>query len=419
MRHFVGKTLPGTLQSLGLRLHEGGRTLAHPLALTGLALLVVGSLGIASYVCSCVPPFVQFCALVMLIGASLLQQYFCITDELFGICLGTILVKLVRGYKSMMGHYMLLLAIPDLSPADIRIVLRGMFAPETDDDDKDMAPIFEVVSNGVTTNGHGHLAHAAAAAAPAALAERSLVRRDGDGFVAAMQWLRRPQLSIGLREQLQLHSLFMQAKRGSKFQAAAPSRTTSQKRVEDAKLTAERTCAALARPAARAQLVRRLVKVDPLFVAAHPELGVPPQAGLVGIVLGLVERRFPLRSSELLASGHRHLLRLSVALTAGAALQALSLRLRRRSPRHVLRWALLALFGSASSTYLLALVRGVPVEVHFAVAKLLARLRGRQLSISCGGAAANTPHRVLQYLALLLVPRMNRSLFADEGVGSH
>mmetsp|Transcript_167610 Transcript_167610/g.538282 ORF Transcript_167610/g.538282 Transcript_167610/m.538282 type:complete len:419 (-) Transcript_167610:197-1453(-) len=417
MRHFVGKTLPGTLQSLGLRLHEGGRTLAHPLALTGLALLVVGSLGIASYIGSCVPPFVQFCALVMLIGASLLQQYFCITDELFGMCLGTILVKLVRGYKSMMGHYMLLLAIPDLSPADIRIVLRGMFAPETDDDDKDVAPIFEVVSNGVTTNGHGHLAHAAAA--PAAAAERSLVRRDGDGFVAATQWLRRPQLNIGLREQLQLHSLFMQAKRGCKFQAAAPSRTTSQKRLEDAKLTAERTCAALAPPAARAQLVRRLVKVDPLFVAAHPELGVPPQAGLVGIVLGLVERRFPLRSSELLASGHRHLLRLSVALTAGAALQALSLRLRRRSPRHVLRWALLALFGSASTTYLLALARGVPAEVHFAVAKLLARLRGRQFSISCGGAAANTPHRVLQYLALLLVPRMNRSLFADEGVGSH
>merc|ERR1712039_856033 len=111
-----------------------------------------------------------------------------------------------------------------------------------------------------------------------------------------------------------------------------------------------------------------------------------------------------------IALGHRRLLVASAALTAAAALRAAILRVRRSSPRQVWGWVCAALCGSTTSAYFLALVKGLPVGWHVAVARLCeSGLRTQQ-----SGGACHVACRLQQYLAVLFMPRIDRPLFAEE-----
>jgi len=353
-----------------------------------------------------IPPFLQFCLIVFAVGACMSVQFFSLTDELFGTTLGTVLVAFVRGFRSVCSHFAVLLAIPDLSPGDIRIVLRSVHYNEIDSDGT------EHIDGSASPNRSGILPDFADDALEAAEQRDEVLPVEGDGFLAAAQWLKRPHLYIGLREQLGLYGLYMRARRPGRSSSGFPIQLG--KWLEDAKSDARMAFARMPRPVARAQLVRRLAKADPLFSAAHPELGIPPEAGLEGIVLGLLERRLPLSSAQWLNAGHNWTMRVMSLFTLSSGLKVWHRTATKRGSRGNWRWGLFTLICLCITMYLRALAKGVHPRIHYLGAKFLAGLRGREFSTSIGGIEARGPHRLLQYLACFLMPRMNQSLFATQ-----
>jgi len=381
------------------RLQDGARAVASPLALVGISLILCGILGIAAYLACSLPPFVQFCSMVVLAGTLLVMHDLGVADELpFGVTPAELVASAIHSYKAFWSQFMLLLAIPDITAADISIVLQGL-ASDADED-----PVLEESRTGLQTNGVACNGYNNAHTDP--LADQPA---HNDSFAVASNWLQQSHLTVGLVEQLQLYGLFRRAQGDQATDSSAHASDGAGGWLVEAK--AEALCAYrnLAVAEARAQLAPALAEADPCFVAAYPQFAPPPRGGQWGMIVALVERRLPQQLSQHVASAHRRLLAISAALTSAAVLRAVMLRVRRSTPRQVWGWICAALCGSTTSAYLLALVKGLPLAWHVEVAR---RCELRPL-MKRGGGAGHAVCRLEQYLRMLLVPRIHRPLLAE------
>jgi len=319
------------------------------------------------------PAVISGCLLVVLAGAALMSEVD-VGDELLpGLRIADLVPKAVARYKEVSGHFMLLLSIPGLTPEDVLTLQRHRPAPAVAH-----PPALPPSS--------------ACGAKVSSAAEGELCRSGGgDEFDAAVRFLRRPQLSLGLHQQMRLQSLYVQATAGD----AAPtsgsnsSLSSSGAALARAQLEAWQCLRGVPQTTARGWLPLALAQVDPVFSAAHPRLarssGGSWGTGALATGAQLLERRLALDFDDRVAHVQRCLLNASLTGTVLAVLATLrSAIASRSSSRSVSRWARTrwpsfgVVLGAIVSAYLYAVARGLPPWLHAVVLRTRQRaLRGQ------------------------------------------
>lgn len=409
MALYLSHTNGLTAKYVQLKTDETRGPQASSKALLGLGFVASGLLGIAAYIVYCFSRHVQVFILLTAVGTHFVINNLNLTDEIcFGMSVGDIIATCVKQYKAGLSNYMLLLTVPEITAGDISVMAQGMMPPKSAEPEKETT--FETLQKAVlpkcilgqNDGVNGHEVHQPIS--------RRLV--DRDWYVAAANWLERPDLKLGLKEQLQLYGLYKQAREGrSCFDPTAPQGTEpASEWLKCAKAYQHHQYCNMPRATARSQLPRRLALVDPLFGAAHPELTIPPRMGQLGVLIGLMERRLPESLAALVACIHRRSFATSAIFMVTAIVQAVRFCRNKGSMRNALRfWLCASLCGSASSAYIFALVNGVPATWHIA----LARIARRQLSCSTYALDNRAAGRIWQYVMAMFYPRVDRSIFLD------
>jgi len=387
--------------------HGSRRVFASPEANAGLMLLALGIAGLLTYITLRLPVAVFICALLILAGAALVNAELRISDVTpLGVSLAECLASIIRNYKKVWSRLVVLIALPDVSGADVELVLKRLF------NKRQLHTIYRTderrLSNpevvGTTDVGQSGSV---------------VAENNGSAWDLSMQWLREPRLDLGLLEQLHLYGLYRQASAGD-----APYMAPRNSPVESAELNSGsalarakaqswRALRGLPRTMARAQLPGALAQFDSRFAALQPHLAPQGQASdsLAAIAFGLLERRLLVDFDQTLARVHHRLLSMSVVATVLTTLWAGWLRLARGKGAQTRRWLLASLLSSFSSTYLFSLVHGLPASLH---AIILLRRRGPALSLGPTAAhdSMDVTARIRRLLALMLLPRVSHSLLA-------
>jgi len=368
-----------------------------PGLLMGVLLLVVGLGGIAAYIVSILPPAVQLFAFIATLGAIFVARDIGLNDHIaYGVTVADAIAYMIRLMQSCCWQFAILLSIPGVTGADVDIVMRGLAEPDTDsmrraskrgdEDAEDMKP---------------------SALTPARAPELRRALAPERNYSAVREWLQHPKLSISLGDQLQLYGLYQRAESENFAELVAASAAGAKATwLEQAKLESQKSCLGLSQAAARTQLAAALARADPLFAVAHPECAAPMRGDSTAIVFSIAERRLPKGLPTFIESLQRGTFYSSAAFVVATLLRAVWLRIHGRRPKRTLTIA--ATIGSALSAYMLALVKGLPMEVHVAIARLV----GSRFTVG-GDNSGTVAMRLLQYLAILTTPRANRSLFVQ------
>jgi len=368
-----------------------------PGLLMGVLLLVVGLGGIAAYIVSILPPAVQLFAFIATLGAIFVARDIGLNDHIaYGVTVADAIAYMIRLMQSCCWQFAILLSIPGVTGADVDIVMRGLAEPDADSakgahkreiEDADVAK--------------------PSTSAPAWSPMLGRVLAPERSYSAAREWLQNPKLSISLGDQLQLYGLYQRAETENftdLVAAAAAKEKTSW--LEQAKLDAQKSCLGLSQAAARSRLAAALARADPFFAVSHPECAAPLRGDSTAIIFSIAERRLPKELPTLIASLQQGTLCASAAFVVATLLRAAWLRINGCAPKRSL--ALAATLGSVLSAYMLALVKGLPMEIHVAIARLV----GSRFTVG-GENSGTVATRLLQYLAILITPRASRSLFVQ------
>jgi len=362
-----------------------------------MLLVVVGLGGVAAYVASILPPAVQFFAAIAALGALLVVRDVGLTDHLaHGVTAADAIAWLVRLLQSCCWQFAFLLSVPGITGADVNIVMRGLSSPDTEG-------ALDASEDGAATAADAK----PSASALAARLRFGRARAPERGYAAARDWLRRPRLQISLGDQLELYGLYQRAENENFADAVAVSAGKGQTTwLARAKMRAMKSCLNVSQAAARTRLASTLARADPLFAVAHPECAMPDRGDSTAIVFSMAERRLPQRLPAMIDTFQRRALLASATMAAATLLRAAWLRASGRAPKRCL--AITATLSSACAAYMLALLKGLPMDVHVAIARLV----GSGLAAG-GDKSGSVVARLFKYLAILVTPRASRSLFAQ------
>mmetsp|Transcript_68414 Transcript_68414/g.198363 ORF Transcript_68414/g.198363 Transcript_68414/m.198363 type:complete len:413 (-) Transcript_68414:87-1325(-) len=394
-------------------IQDGAPAAASTGALAGVLLLFGGLGGIVLYIVTILPPAVQFFSTVASIGAVLVARELRLNDQLAcGVSLGDVLVHVIRLWQAVCVHVAVMFSLPDITSADLRIIWQGLATQ-----DSAATGVRQVAAPKSSTNGaappRGSAQQLPGAAADSGAALSGMLHSERS-FVLARQWLQRPDLKMGLGDQLEVYGLYQRAQAESFSESLAQAASkTGVSWLAGKQFEVQRACRDISQASARARLASAVAAADPLFVVAHPEFAMPRPGDHVGMMLSLAERRMPRNLGEVVGTLHRRLLWVSVSCALGAALRWAQLRsAKTASPRRLVMWLCAAVLGAVSSGYSLALVKGLPIKVHVAVHIAIAKLFGASSKepLTAGTVSA----RLRQYLVAFLAPRVQQSLFLQR-----
>jgi len=328
----------------------------------GLGLVALGVAGLAAWIAwvclSKLPLVAVVCLMLVGAGALLLEQATLDDDLIFGFTGADIVLAVIMRYKRTWSHFFMLLSMPNLQQREVKLVIRSYLSSSS-------AKRPEAIDNGVN--------------------EKAALDLDGDiqapvqqfssAFDAASQWLRRPCLPICMADQLRLRALYLQAINGDA--TGVPEQSGIFGEGLTAELTAWKALQGTPKALAQQRLAPALAEVSKSFAEQHPTLVTPCDlnSGL-SVLCQIAEWRLPRNLERQIAVVQRRMLYATVAGTVLAAVASLrsmvQARLRGqrfRTATALSLWATLG--GSASSLYLLALVRGLPAWLHAAVLRRL------------------------------------------------
>lgn len=382
------------------------------LVLAGLTAIAAGACGLVMYVGVYVlPPVVSFFGLVILLGIRLLKSELSLDDPvLFGFSIADAITAAIHNYKENWRCFFMLCCLPDLAAEDVVLVCRQRC--------HGIAGSSRKSTSEAANSSRG----AADILPPKAINGTSpcteLVRNSDDPideFDAAVGWLRRPCLSLNIREQLHLHSLYLQATIGD---AGMDTGSSSPVRcVDRLKFEGWQAVRGMSRAVARSQLPSALAKVDQSFATSHPRLA-PRPAAASGVLLQLIERRLPIDLDERVARVQRYAFGSSLVTTVFTLLASLWATLQSRKMRNSRRLGLRSLVPSAISLgmavsanmYLGALACGLPAWLH---ALLLRRLKAGGLELASMAVPAGAAGRLRILLLRMVLPRLTRPILAQ------
>lgn len=399
-------------------------TEASELAQLGLLLSSVGFGGLGLYVLWYLPTVITIFLGCALAGGALLAQELRVGDRILGVSPSRILAAWLRYHVEACSRFALLMSVPEVSPEDVEVVIRDFCASSASFQE-------QTVPSGSCRRKKAPRALEAASSAAGATEDEVA------DFEAAVLWLQRPSLSMGLRDQIRMRGIYLQAVAGD---WDATGRTTAgggAVRGVLARLQQKcwRELKGVSREAARTQLAPALAEVDARFAVDRPWLVVLPGArarrgassgfghfsSMMAVALLLLERRLPKDLDERIARAQWRLFGATAAATLSAVVATLrdarALRSAVASGRSTgsLGFSLVqrctrrfAGLGSICSLYLLLLARGLPAWFH---ARILAAISGKTVS----DAGTATPgQRLFRILLKAVLPRVATPLLAGD-----
>lgn len=347
--------------------------------LFGVILVGIGSGGVGIFVLGILPPVLSFCSCVAIIGLVLVVVENRVADRLFfGRSFSDILVGFNGWWNApaiLVKKYSMLFLHPKLEVKDATVLLQMIPAVA---EHRSICP-----SPKVSTS-------------------------CDDAFNLAVQWLKRPGLSLGFAEQIRLHSLVLQAS-GPLVRDPVARGTTPQNALARSKQEGLLALRSVSRAEARRWLPVALAEFDAGFAAAHPELGPWTLDGHITTAMAqLFARRLPRDLDDCIALAQRRLFRAAAAATAVFSLAAIRARTRAHGSRFL--WSLAAACGGMATAYLAAVAHGLPAWL-FAEVFQRSRRRGTTLFLAWEPGQANPLLCFLRLFCRCLAPRVRRSIF--------
>mmetsp|Transcript_32633 Transcript_32633/g.59641 ORF Transcript_32633/g.59641 Transcript_32633/m.59641 type:complete len:395 (-) Transcript_32633:72-1256(-) len=363
------------------------------------ALLLTGLLGIPSYIVSCcLPTPVLVCLLFIAAGAALAVSEVYLDDRVFfGVSISELVASSLVSYRDGWSRFMVLMSMTpdDIKAKDVELLV-GRSRPLT-------APL--------------------AAPSPAIEAMRTQV-----AFHAAVQWLRRPSLTLSYECQKRLQSLYKEAMAersrnqqretnaladASQPTPHAPQTNGVHRMVNGNALNGHATAVARSCTEEKEAIAPRrllpavLAEADPAFATANPGLRIAPvpysqpsTLSHLSLAIRLLLQRLPADLDDKVLAIHQRLFQASLLQLAG--IHFCTPR-RLRAPR----WMALI-----CTLYFAALSRGVPKWLY----ELFKRLGSRQQQ-QCLPARTAPPGAIEMLKDLVVrvaVPRVSPPLMARE-----
>lgn len=256
----------------------------------------------------------------------------------------------------------------------------------------------------------------------------------------ALAWLKRPQLLLGLEEQLQLYGLAKQATAGDVAESEEDIANTSITALESAKSTAWSHHHGLSRVEASEKLVEQLCELDPLFRRRKHEvscnsdqdedvtsrqlvvspvrslaasstiskglLGDTPGGDFIRLAAELLMHRLPSNMDETIVRTRRRMLVLCVAFaTFRLLLQRHNLSCR--------RWSKLPLVSAMLSIYLFVLTFGLPASIQLRMPRAIRELPANTETAVEKALGSGASASLARWAVQLLLPPLSRPLLNE------
>lgn len=248
---------------------------------------------------------------------------------------------------------------------------------------------------------------------------------EAEAVLAAIAWLKKPQLSMCFDDQLVLYGMAKQAQDGD-----APD--TSVKRLTAlcrAKRASWAVHKGLTRQEAGKRLLQRLLEMDPGFRSAKPQLVladelakasaatqadpfVSPSIDMTRLGLELLERRVPADLDELALRTKKRLLTFFAMLIVILPLFQ-RFNIWRRVQQRLRKMPVMTIASAITSSYLLVLSHGLPASVHHRLPPTIRALPSTAAGFAENMVGGGSAGRLARFAVQLLLPPVAGGLLLE------